>query len=156
MRPGRGGLQQRELLGHRQRRVVGQHHATRPEPQLRGLRGEVGDQHRRAGGAHRRHVVVFGDPVARETQPVGGLRQRHRGRQRIAGRLVGAHRDKVKDGKTHDGVNACSRANVPGGPSGSSVVQQRDRVDDERRTAPAISAHRPECCPVASNWVRLV
>jgi hypothetical protein len=59
--------------------------------------------------------VVFGDPVAGETQPVGGLRQLNGGRQRIPGRLVRAHRDEIKDGKSHDGVNARCRAIVPGG-----------------------------------------
>ncbi|MGA8251836.1 MAG: hypothetical protein WB989_14705, partial [Mycobacterium sp.] len=42
------------------------------------------------------------------------LRERHGGRQRVGGRLVGAYRDEIKDGKTHDGVNAVGRANVPG------------------------------------------
>ena len=129
----RGGrFQQRELLGHRQRRMVGQHHAARAESQLRGLRGQVGDQHRRAGGAHGRHVVVFGDPVARETQPVGGLRERHGGRQRVGGRLVGAHRDEIKDGKTHDGVNAVGRANVPGRlrPSRRKSARHAERAGD--------------------------
>ena len=68
--------------------------------------------------------MVFGDPVASETQPVGGLRQLHGGRQRIPGRLVGAYRDEIKDGKTHDGVNAAGRANVPRpGPRGPSSGQ---------------------------------
>ena len=144
-----GRFQQRELLGHRQRRMVGQHHTAGSEPQLRGLRGQVGDQHRRAGGAHGGHVVVFGDPVARETQPVGGLREGHGGRQRVGGGLVGAHRDEIEDGKTHDGLNAVGRANVPGrlgradakAPArsacrvllrllGVSTVAERDRVDD--------------------------
>jgi hypothetical protein len=58
--------------------------------------------------------VVFSDPVASETQTVGGLRQLHGGRQRIRGRLVCAHRDEIKDGKMHDGVNACGATNVPG------------------------------------------
>ena len=81
---GRRGLQQRELFGDRQRRMVGQHHAAGAQPQLRGLRGQVGDQHRRAGRRDRGHVVVLGHPVAGEAQPVGGLGQPHRGRQRVA------------------------------------------------------------------------
>ena len=72
---GRRGLQQRELLGDRQRRVVGQHHPARTEPQLLGLRGEVGDHHRRAGRGDGGHVVVLGHPVAGVAQLVGGLRQ---------------------------------------------------------------------------------
>jgi hypothetical protein len=57
--------------------------------------------------------VVLGNPVASEAQPVGGLRQLHGGGQRIAGGLVGAHRDEVKDGKAHDDLNARGGANVP-------------------------------------------
>ncbi|EUA26052.1 hypothetical protein I548_4144 [Mycobacterium intracellulare] len=57
--------------------------------------------------------MVLGDPVAGKTQPIRGLRQLHGGRQGVAGRLVGAHRDEIKDGKTHDGVNVRGPANVP-------------------------------------------
>ncbi|BBY38524.1 hypothetical protein MMAN_26580 [Mycobacterium mantenii] len=57
--------------------------------------------------------MVLGDPVAGEPEPIRGLRQLHGGRQRISRRLVGAHRDEIKDGKTHDGVNARGPANVP-------------------------------------------
>ena len=113
MRPGRGRFQQRELLGDRQRRMVGQHHAAGAQPQLRGLRRQVGDQHRRAGGADRRHVVVFGDPVAGEPQPVGGLRQPHGGRQRVCGGLVGADRDEIEDRKPHGFVNAGGQRDSP-------------------------------------------
>ena len=42
---GEGGLEQRELLGHHQRGVVGQHHAARPDPDPR-----------RGGGQHRDHA----------------------------------------------------------------------------------------------------
>ena len=114
MRPGRGGLQQGELLGDGQRRMVGQHDAARAEPDLRGLRGQVGDQHRRAGGRDRGHVVVFGQPVAGEAEPVGGLRQPHRRRQRIRRGLVGAHGDKVEDRKPHETLNAIRRPTLPG------------------------------------------
>ena len=48
---------------------------TPPEPsRIGGLRGEVGDQHRRAGGRNRRHVVVLGQPVAGVPEVVGVLR----------------------------------------------------------------------------------
>ncbi|WP_225344022.1 hypothetical protein [Mycobacterium avium] len=57
---------------------------------------------------------MLGYPVAGETEPIGGLRQRHGGGQRVAGGLVGAHRDEIEDGKTHAGVNAPAPANLPG------------------------------------------
>ena len=108
------GLQQRELLGDGQRRVVGQHHPARAQPELRRLRGQMRDQHRRAGGRHRGHVVVLGQPVAGVAEPVGGLRELRRRRQRIGRRLVGAHRDEIENGKPHCVVNAITLpANVP-------------------------------------------
>ena len=106
-------FQQRELLGDRQRRMVGQHHAAGAQPQLGGLRRQVGDQHRRAGGADRRHVVVFGHPVAGEPQPVGGLRQTHGGRQRVCGGLVGADWDEIEDRKPHGFLNAGGQRDSP-------------------------------------------
>ena len=71
------------------------------------------DQHRRAGGRHRGHVVVLGDPVAGVAQPVGGLRELRRRRQSVGRRLVGAHRDEVENGKLHIGVNASHHESVP-------------------------------------------
>ena len=111
---GVSGFEQRELLGHRQRRVVGQHHSARAEPHRRGVGGQVGDQHRRARRGHRGHVVVFGQPVPRVTELVGGLGQQRRRSHRIRGALVGADGDEVENGETHYSVNAtqphpCSR-----------------------------------------------
>jgi hypothetical protein len=58
--------------------------------------------------------VVFGDPVASKTQAVGGLRQLHGSRQRVAGGLVATHRDEIEDGKMHVRVNAFGAVFVPG------------------------------------------
>ena len=110
---GVGGLEQRELLGHHQRGVVGQHHAARADPDPRRRRGDQPDQHRRVGRGHRRHVVVLGQPVAVVAQLVGGPGQRQRRRERVGGRLVGAHRDQVQDGqvqRAHQGGTARGRA----------------------------------------------
>ena len=63
--PGVRRLQQRELLGHDERRVVGQHHAARADADPLGGGGDHRDQDRRVGGGDRRHVVVLGQPVAR-------------------------------------------------------------------------------------------
>ena len=92
------GLQQRELLGDGERRVVRQHHPAGAQAQLRRLRGEMRDDHRRAGRRDGRHVVVLGDPVAGVAEAVGRLRQVRRRGERIGRRLVGAHRDEVENG----------------------------------------------------------
>jgi hypothetical protein len=55
-------LEDRELLGHGQRRVVGQHHPAGAEPDPLGLGAQMGQQNRRRGRGHRRHVVVLGYP----------------------------------------------------------------------------------------------
>jgi hypothetical protein len=89
------GLQQCELLGDGQRRVVRQHHPTRAQPQVRRLRGEMRNQHRRAGGCHGGHVVVFRQPVAGVAEAVCRLREVRRRRQRVGRRLVGTHRHEV-------------------------------------------------------------
>ncbi len=107
------GLQQCELFGDGKRRVVGQHDAARADPDLRGVCGQMGDQHWRAGGRHRGHVVVLGHPVAGVAQSVGGLCELGRRRQRVGRRLVGAHGDEVENGKPHNGVNACHHPFLP-------------------------------------------
>ncbi len=89
--------------------MVGQHHPARTQPQLRSVRGQVRDQHRRTRGGHRRHVVVLGEPVAGVAQPVSRLRQMSRCRQGIGRCLVGTYRDEIKDRKPHDSVNVTSR-----------------------------------------------
>ena len=45
MRPGCSVGERAELLGDHERRVVGQHHAARAEPDRAGVGGDVGDQH---------------------------------------------------------------------------------------------------------------
>ncbi len=109
----RGGLQQRELLGDGQWRVVGQHDAAGAQPDVAGLGREVGEQHRRAGGGHRGHVVVFGHPVAGVAQLVGGLRQPHRGGQRIGGGLVATDGNEVEDREPHSSPNAAGPGLLP-------------------------------------------
>ena len=61
-------LQQRELLGHHQRGVVGQHHPARAHPDAGRDGRQVRDQHRWRAG-HRRHVVVLRHPEAPVAEP---------------------------------------------------------------------------------------
>jgi hypothetical protein len=110
---GMRGLQERELLGDGQRRVVGQHHAAGPQPQLRRVCAKERDQHRRAGGRDGGHVVVLGHPVAGVAEVVGRLCEVSRRRKRIGRCLVGAHRHQVENGKTHASVNAALSMRVP-------------------------------------------
>jgi hypothetical protein len=63
-----------ELLGDDERRVVGEHHAARPDPDLGGRGGELGRQDRRRRARDPRHVVVLGDPVARVAEALDVLR----------------------------------------------------------------------------------
>ncbi len=59
---GKQRRQRRELLGHLQRRVVGQHDAAGADADARGAAGDVADQHRGGGAGDARHVVVLGQP----------------------------------------------------------------------------------------------
>ena len=101
-----GRLEQRELLGHHQRRVVGQHHPARADPDPRGGGGDHRDQDRRVRRGNGRHVVVLGQPVPLETELVGHLGEASGGGQGVAGGLVGAHGHEVEDGQQHDSPNA--------------------------------------------------
>ena len=59
---GKQRRQRRELLGHLQRRVIGQHDAAGADADARGPAGDVADQHRGGGAGDARHVVVLGQP----------------------------------------------------------------------------------------------
>ncbi|PQM45641.1 hypothetical protein C1Y40_04195 [Mycobacterium talmoniae] len=71
--------------------------------------------------------MVFGDPKPGEAEPVSGLCQPHRGRQRIGGGLVGPHRDEVEHRKTHVGL----QRRRPGEPSrGQRTAGRRARGEE--------------------------
>ena len=86
-----------ERLHDMQRRVIRHHDATGTDADPRRDGGDVRDQHlgRRRGDA--RHVVVLGDPVAGEAEPIGS----HRELDRIADRLgradTSADRRQIQD-----------------------------------------------------------
>ena len=90
------GLQQGELFGHDERCVVGQHDPARTDPHPVRGGGDHGDQHRRVGGGHGRHVVVFGDPEPVDSGGVCHAGQLQAGPEGISGRLTGPHRDEVE------------------------------------------------------------
>ena len=111
-----GGLEQRELLGHDERGVVGQHHAARADPDPLGGRGDHRDQQRRVGGGHRRHVVVLGQPVPPVARLVGHPRQRPGRGQRVTRRLVRPDGHEVEHGQRgsgHPGGTARSGTPIP-------------------------------------------
>ncbi len=112
-----GGLQERELLGHHQRRVVRQHDAAAADPDPLGGAGHHRHQHRRVGGGDGRHVVVLGQPVPAVAEGVRGAREVEGRGQGVARGLVGAHRHEVehREGRQvgHQGRNARRRAGIP-------------------------------------------
>jgi hypothetical protein len=72
-----------ELLGDHQRRVIGQHHATRADAYRTGTARHVRDDHRGGRTGDARHVVMLGQPEAPVTQRFGLARQIERIAQRI-------------------------------------------------------------------------
>ncbi len=67
--------QRAELLGHLQRRMVGQHDPAGTHADRRRAGRDMADQHRRGGAGDARHVVVFGQPVAPVPHALGVARQ---------------------------------------------------------------------------------
>ena len=57
--------------------------------------------------------MVFGDPIARIAGTIGFLREGYRRGDGIAGGLIGAHGDKVKDRKFQKGHTAFNTRAVP-------------------------------------------
>ncbi len=108
-----GRLEQRELLGHDQRRVVGQHHPARAHPDARGGGGDHRDQDGRVRRGDGRHVVVLGQPVPLEAELVGHPCQSAGGGEGVAGGLVGAHGHEVEDGQQHACPNAREGRRLP-------------------------------------------
>ncbi len=91
------GLQQAELLGDGQRRVVGEHHAAGAEPEGAGVRAEVGEQHGGDGGGHAWHAVVLGDPEPVVAQALGAAGEFGGGGERLGGGVAGADGGEVED-----------------------------------------------------------
>ncbi|ERB54235.1 hypothetical protein N806_24225 [Rhodococcus sp. P27] len=92
-------LEGAELLGDRQRCVVGQHDSTGAEADFAGVRGDVADQN---AGCRRRdgtHVVVLGVPDSLVAPLLGTLRQGHAGVEAVFGGFVVPDVGEVEDGK---------------------------------------------------------
>ena len=92
-------LQGGELFGDDQRCVIGQHHATRADPDGGGGIGHVGNEDRRGGAGHRGDPMVLRHPEPVVAKPLdlcgqpSGVGQRP-GRGRTRG-----HRGQIEDGQ---------------------------------------------------------
>ena len=89
-----------ELFGNGQGRVIGQHDATRPQPDRPRLCSDVGDQHARRRRGDACDVVVLGVPDPLVAEVFRTLGQRHTARKAVAGGLTARDRRQVKDGKS--------------------------------------------------------
>ena len=99
--PWKQRLERAELLGHDERCVIGQHDAAGADSDHLRAGGDVRDDDRgcRAGDAW--HVVVFGQPVTGETQPLGMTRKIERVCQRRRGIAAFGDRREVEDGESN-------------------------------------------------------
>jgi hypothetical protein len=88
-----------ELLGDDERRVVREHHAAGADADGARAGGHVGDHHRRRRARHAGHVVVLGEPVAAEAEPLGVAREVERVAERLGGVAAGADGGEVEDGE---------------------------------------------------------
>jgi hypothetical protein len=104
-----------ELLGHLQRRVVGQHDAAGADADARRAAADVRQEHRRRRTGDARHVVVLGQPEAGVAPALDVSRQIQRVAERIGGRAPFDDRRKVQNGQRggHDGRTSYSRNSVP-------------------------------------------
>src|SRR5262249_51025900 len=64
-----------ELLGDDQRGMIGQHDPACAETYACRAAGEIADDHGGRGTGDACHIVVFGYPIAIESEPLGVLRQ---------------------------------------------------------------------------------
>jgi hypothetical protein len=94
-------LEERELLGDDERRVVRQHDAAGADADPRGPRRDVGDEHRRARARDRGHPVVLGEPEARHAEALGGDGEIACGAEGVAARLALADEGEVEHGQGH-------------------------------------------------------
>ena len=92
-----------ELLGDNERRMVGEHHASRPDADGLRTAGHVADHHGGGGAGDAGHIVMFGQPVTAVT-PAFRVLGEIEGAVEGVGRR-GALRDggKIEDGKGNHG-----------------------------------------------------
>ena len=90
-------LEEGELLGHHQRRVVGEHHPAGSDPDLFGRRRNHRHEQRWVGRRDRRHVVVLREPVAVESELVSHAGQTAGGDESVSRALVASDGHEVKD-----------------------------------------------------------
>ena len=78
-------LQHPKVLRHLERAVVGQHDPGGADPNGGGVGEDLADHDFGAGAGEVAKVVVFGYPVAGESERLGGLREGDGLSQRVAG-----------------------------------------------------------------------
>ena len=111
--PREEGVENAELLGHFQRRVVGEHHATTSHAYGVGGAGYLADQHLGAGACKCTGVVVLSYPVAAVAQTLDDLGQTHCLPEGVGGRTALAHGGLVYHAKLEPARQPCYRS-VPG------------------------------------------
>ncbi len=96
--PGMQRIKGSELFGNHQRRMVGQHHATRTDTDGFGARRHMGHHDRCRGTGNAGHVVMFGQPIAMIAKLFGMLGKIKCIAKRIRGMFARIHRAKIKKG----------------------------------------------------------
>jgi hypothetical protein len=94
--PGVEGVEQAELLDHRQRGVVAHEHRSRPDPDPLGGRGHQPDHQRGRGPGHSRVEVVLGHPVAAVARGLAATGQIDAVVQRLASGRAAGQRHEVE------------------------------------------------------------
>ena len=95
--PREQGFQCSELFGDHQRRMIGQHHPARADPDGRGSRPDERQRDRGRGARDPRHRMMLGHPVARIAQRLAVLRKLQRAPKRPAGIPALDDRGKVEN-----------------------------------------------------------
>src|SRR5699024_3159119 len=103
------------LLGHHQRRVVGQHDAAGADADVLGDAGGLRDEQRGGLGGEVGRVVVLGKPESVVAQLVGELRGRHRGGDAVTGGRALGDGDQVEDAQGKGQVGSPSAVEGAGG-----------------------------------------
>ncbi len=141
-------LEERELLGDHERRVVGQHHATRAHPDpLGGRRRPV--RSAGPGSSRRRQACCGARPASSGGNPASSATPRARWTpQRVRRRLVAAHRHQVEHGQDRGGGHASPNVTVAAGHSvgpgtlGSAATEWHAELG-EFRLAPVERSEHP-------------
>ena len=107
-------FERRDLLGHDQRGVVGQHDAARADPDAIRAGRQVGHQDRRGRARHRGHVVMLGHPEAVVAERFGLLGDDGCVGKGLGGRAAGDDDGEVEDRQRRSGgLLQCHKGGQP-------------------------------------------